>query len=137
MDFATEPDAEVGLEVKAPSLASVLAWCGESIPAEAEGVRDGRPQALTSRQIPGAGTHTAGLAWRRSTRRGPPGDLMYTCPDSMTAPASGDWNVDIQSNGPKPHIGLREAHIGSTSMFDEYQNSHLSTSKTPAKTVTV
>jgi len=28
MDFATELDAEDGLEVKAPSLANVLAWRG-------------------------------------------------------------------------------------------------------------
>lgn len=58
VDFGTELDAELILEVKTTSLVNVLVWRGESVP-EAEGwVRDGHPQAMTSRHIPGQGLNT-------------------------------------------------------------------------------
>lgn len=58
LDFATELDAEVVLEVVTSGLANVLFWRGESV-LEAEGcIHDGRPEVLISRHIPGTGTHS-------------------------------------------------------------------------------
>jgi hypothetical protein len=58
VDFATELDAEVVLEVESSSLANVLFWRGESILEAESCVHDGRPEVLISRHIPGPGTHT-------------------------------------------------------------------------------
>jgi len=57
IDFATEVDGEVVIEIETLSLANVLFWRGESL-IEAEGkVRDGIPHILSSRHVPGPGKH--------------------------------------------------------------------------------
>ncbi len=57
VDFHTELDAELVLEIDAPCRMNILVWRGESIP-EAEGLfRSEHPHALTNRHLPGQGTH--------------------------------------------------------------------------------